>query len=248
MAQPYDRLAAYLQPGDFVKFTSRLGDPVWLHIEADEPMGQQVPMRLADAAVSMPARAARAGVGTLVPAGSFLDAGPVAMTFLEPQRQDRMYQVIPTIFAINRVTQQVIARAGIPPLVELEWEYPSGDLRGKVDSPQNVTINGCINNRIGFGRIPANQIYTRDDPSPVFQMFIFFKTYPAFRLINSTRGIVGGGGAIQLDYDWYLTFQGRKYVFRTATEDEQRKLNNRELAYRKIQSSGGVPPTFQRRS
>ena len=246
MAQPYDRMAAYLQPGDYVKFTSRLGNSNWLVIEADESMGQ-IRLRLADAAVFMAARAARAGPGTVVPPGFAIDGRPVDMTFLQPMRQDRIYQIIPTIFAINRTTQELIPRAGIPPLVEVEWEYPAGDRRGRVDSIQNVTINGVINNGVGYGRMPASQIYTRDDPNPVFQIFVFFGSYPAFRIINNTRGIVGGGAGTQLDYDWYMGVQGRKYIFSTASESEQRKLNNRELPYRKIPSPGGIPPTLLRR-
>ena len=249
MAEPYDRLIEYLSPGDYIRFTTKYGKSKWIVIESSEPMGQ-IPIQLSNIVVFVPARAARAGAGTVVPAGQALDADPVALDFLEPQREDRFYQIRPTVFAISRAVltnQELVDEASIPPLVEFEWEFPSGTPQGGTDMPSDVTINGCINRNVGGptgGRIPANMIYTKTDPNPVFDIFAFYKTFPAFRMINRTRGIVGGGGGAELDFDWYLAMQGMKYIFRLATSDEEEKLNNKELPYRSIPSPGGVPETL----
>ena len=248
MAQPYSRMEGYLFPSEFVRFTSIFGKSQWIHIEADEPLGQ-IKVQFTNGAVFMARRPSRAGAGTAVPPSTFIDAEPIPMTMLEPQREDRIYQVRPTVFAYDRMTGLLVNRNIIPPLLDMEWEYPVGSRRGSTDQPQTVTINGIINNQVGgnHGRIPVNMIYTRDDPSEVWDLFIFFETYPAFRILNGTRGLVGGGAGLELSFDWYLAFQGRKYIFRKATSEEEQKLDNGEIPYRSIPSPGGVPPTLLRR-
>jgi len=248
MAQPYDRMDAYLFPGEFVRFTSMFGKSQWIHIEADEPLGQ-IKVPFTNAIVSMARRASRGGANNPVPPSTFLDADPIPMTMLEPQREDRIYQVRPVVFAYDRTTGLLVNRNIIPPLLDLEWEYPVGSRRGGTDQVADITINGIPNLQRGgnHGRIPVNMIYTRDDPSEVWDLFIFFKSYPAFRVLNGTRGLVGGGAGLELSFDWYLTFQGRKYIFRRATSEEEQKLDNGEIPYRSIPSPGGVPPTLLRR-
>lgn len=249
MAQPYDRLAEYLSPGDYFRFTGKYGKSLWMAVERDEPIGQ-IRILFDNLAVAIPPRPARAGPGSVVPPATFIDPDVIELDFLEPQREDRMYQIRPTVFAIDRATQMLVPQASIPPLVLLEYQYPMGHRMAGTDRPDNVTMNGCINQNVGGpdnGRIPVNQIYSKSDPNEIFDMFIFFRSYPGFRVLNATRGSVGGAGFTGLGFDWYLAFQGRKYVFRTASVDEQQKLDNHELPYRSISSPGGVPPTLLRR-
>jgi len=245
----YDRLEAYLKSGDYVKLASQYDPAIFIFIESEEPMGQ-MNIQMANGAVPVGARAARAGAGTVVPPAGFVDAQPVAFEFLEPQREDRLYQIRPTVYAIDRTTGLLVDRAIIPPLLELQWEFPRGSFRGGTDRKSTITINGVINRDIGGndgGRIPVNQIYTATDPSEVFDIFAFFDTFPAFRLLNNTRGTVGGGGGVELDYDWYLAVQGKKFVFRSVTAEEQKKIANDELSFRGIPSPGGVPKTLLKR-
>jgi len=249
MAQPYDRLKEYHKPGDYILLTSKFGKGIYIAIEADEPLGQ-VTIQMTNIAVNLPARAARAGAGLPVPPFTAIDPFPVPMDFLNVQREDRVYQVRPTIFAVNRDQGDIVNPAVIPPLVMLEWEFPAGTRCGGSDIQRNVVFNGIPNNGIGGfdgGRIPANMIYTRSDPSEMFDMHLFFKTFPSFRLINWTRGIVGGAGVAGLQWDWYLGLQGRKYIFRNVTPDERQKLDNREMPYDSIPSPGGISETLMRR-
>lgn len=246
----YDRLEAYLAPGNYVKVASPYGPPLFIFIESDEPIGQ-MEIQIANGLVVVPPRNARAGAGTVVPPAGFVDANPIPIEFLKPLREDRLYQIRPTVFAIDRTHGELVDPDIIPPLVELQWQYPSGSFRGGSDRIQNqVAINGVLNNNVGGndgGRIPVNQIYTKSDPSEVFDLFVFFQSFPAFRLLNNTRGMVGGGGGIELDYDWYLAFQGRKFIFRNVTAEEKRKLDNLELDFVGIPSPGGVPKTLLKR-
>lgn len=249
MAEPYDRMVEYLEPGDYVKLSSKYGKGVYLFIESDEPLGQMT-LQMTDDGVNLDPRDPRAGPGGVVPPFTFIDAEPVQMPFLEPYREDRLYQVRPTIFAVDRDEGILVDRDIIPPLVMLEWDFPDGNRMGGSDIQRSIVFNGIPNNNIGGiqgGRIAANMIYTRSDPSEVYDMFIFFKTFPAFRLINWTRGRVGGLGPEGLQWDWYLAFQGRKFIFRTATAEESQKLDMRELPFRGIPSPGGVPETLLRR-
>jgi len=245
----YDRAAEYLRPGDYVMFSSQYGKPIWLFVEADEPLGQ-MKVQMTEVGVSLAGRAARAGAGSPVPPFTFIDAEPVRMDFLEPRREDRLYQIRPSVFAIDELTGHLIDEDVIPPLLMLEWDYPDGTRQGGSDRLATITINNIPNPDIGGprgGRIPVNEIYNRSDLSPLYDIFVFFLTAPAFRLINWTRGVVGDAGDEGLQFLWFLTFQGRKYIFRRATAEEEEKLNNRELPYRSMPSPGGVPDTLLRR-
>ncbi len=225
---PYDRLRYYLKPDDFVKLIDPEGNWKFVKAMKDEPMGQ-VTIQFANAA---------AGVA----AGAASDANRVPFEFTEPARQNRLFQIRLTIFAINRTTGVLIDMDTIAPTIEVEWGMPAGVVRGGTDEEDNVTMNGILNANVGGvsgGRIPANQIYTRDDPSEVFDIWNIFGAFPDFRVVNNNLFPLGGGGAGPLDYDWFLAIQGRKYIIGDVSSDEEEKLVKHELEYRGI-TVGGI--------
>jgi len=225
---PYDRLRYYLEPDDFIKLIDPEGNWKFLKVMSSEPMGQER-VQFADAANG-------------IAAGGVSDNNRVAFQYLEPARQNRLFQIRPTIFAINRTTGLLIDEDTIPPSIEMEWGMPAGNVRGGTDVPSNVTMNGIANNNVGGitgGRIPVNQIYNRDDPSEVFDIWAIFGAFPDFRIVNNALFPLGGGGAGPLDFDWFIGTQGYKYILGEVTSEEEEKLVNGELSYRGI-TVGGI--------
>lgn len=227
MSLPYDRLRYYFAPSDFLMLIGPEGDFKFFKVLRDEPMGQHL-VQFANAANG-------------VAAGAFSDALRVAWEFLEPSRQNRLFQARLTLVAIDRALGELVDIATIAPLIEIEWGFPSGQVRGGSDVQFNTPMNGIANLNIGGingGRIPGNQIYTRDDPNEVFDLWIIYGSFPDFRVLNGTP-LVLGGGAGNLDYDWYLAVQGRKYILGDVTDDEREKLMKKELHYRGV-TVGGI--------
>jgi hypothetical protein len=145
------------------------------------------------------------------------------------------------VFAINRTTALLVDINTIAPLFELEWGLPAGDVRGGTDIQRTITMNGIANNAIGGvngGRIPFNQIYSRDDLNEVFDMWLTFGTFPDFRVRNQSNQAMGGAGG-PLAYDWYISIQGRKYILGDVNKEELEKLLNRTQKYRGI-TIGGI--------
>lgn len=228
MALPYDRLKYYLEPDDYIKFIDPEGNWQFYRVLRDEPMGQ-VLVLFANAA-------------NAVAPGAFSDPARVPFDFTEPARQNRLFQLRMTLIAISRVDQILVDPATIAPLVEVEWGHPQGVSRGGTDVTGNVTMNGILNAGIGGingGRMPGNQIYTRDDPNEVFDIWNIFGAYPDFRVLNGMAAPLGGPAG-PLAHDWYLAIQGKKYILGDVTDQEREKLIKKELKYRGI-TMGGIP-------
>jgi len=77
---------------------------------------------------------------------------------------------------------------------------------------------------------------SRDDPSHVYDMWVIFGSYPAFRVSNNTTGLAPLGTT----YDAYIMTWGRKYILIDVSADEYQALVNREFDYRAI-TVGGIP-------
>jgi len=230
---PYDRLKYYLEPDDYIKLVDPEGNWNFYRILKNEPMGQ-IKVQFADE------------VNPVLPA-AFSDPERVPFEFTEPARQNRLFQLRLTVFAIDRDEGELVDRDIIPPTAEVEWGHPQGTVRGGTDRPANVTMNGIVNANIGGvngGRIPFNQIYTRDDPNEVFDLWNIFGAYPDFRVLNQGPAILGGPSIpppeeAALPYDWFLAIQGMKYQLGDVTDEEKEKLLTKELHYRGI-TIGGI--------
>ena len=227
MALPYDRLKYYLEADDFVKLVDETGDWDYYAVTKDEPMGQQL-VQFANAA-------------NAVAAGAFSDAQRVPFTFLEPARENRLFQARVTIFAVNRTTGIIADIATVPPLIGVEWGHGVGVARGGTDKLDTITMNTIATNVGGVrgGRMPVNQVYSRDDPNETFDLWCVFGKFPDFRVENLTTLPLGGGGAGTWDLDWYFGILGRKYILRNVTNEEKDKLDNHEIEFRGI-TLGGI--------
>jgi len=222
-------LKYYLSPDDYIKLVSPEGDWNFYRILKDEPMGLMT-VQFAD-------------INNFVVPGGFSDPARVPFDFTEPARQNRLFQLRTTIFAVDRNTGQIVDIGTITPLVQLEWGHPQGTVRGGTDVSRNITMNGIVNANVGGvngGRLPANQIYTRDDPNEVFDIWNIFGSFPDFRVFNGGPGALGGaGGPPSLPYDWFVGIQGRKYIVGDVTDQEKESLLKKELKYRGM-TIGGI--------
>jgi len=217
----------YLDPDDFVKIVDEEGSWNYYAIAKREPMGQ-VEVQFASGVVG-------------VAAGALSDGDRVPFTHLEPARENRLFQVRLTIFAVNRTTGNIININVVPPLIEVEWGHGVGVARGGTDKQETVTMNTIANvvGGVRGGRIPANQIWNRDDPNEVFDLWCIYGKYPDFRVLNGLALPLGGGAAGNWDHDFYLATQGMKYVLRDVTDDERKKLEERKFEFRGI-TLGGI--------
>jgi len=217
----------YLSPDDFIKIIDPEGNSNFFKVLKDEPLGQiKVPF---------------ANAANPIAPGGVSDVPRVPFDFLEPARQNRLFQIRVNIFAIDRATAVLVDIATIAPLFELEWGLPVGTVRGGSDITGNITMNGIVSNGIGGingGRIPFNQIYTRDDLNEVFDLWLLFGTYPDFAVRNQSTFPLGGDGG-PLAYDWYISIQGRKYILGDVNKEELEKILNRTQKYRGI-TIGGI--------
>lgn len=229
MALPYDRLKYYLEPDDYIKLIDPEGNWNFYRVLKNEPMGQMT-VQFAD-------------INNLVGPGGFSDPARVPFEFTEPARQNRLFQLRLTVFAVDRLTAEIVDIQTISPLIQVEWGHPQGSVRGGTDVADNVTMNGILNVNVGGingGRIPANQIYTRDDPNEVFDIWNIFGAFPDFRVFNNGPGALGGAGfPPDLPYDWFLAIQGMKYILGDVKDEEREKLMKKTQEYRGI-TIGGI--------
>jgi|GEM_PF-2442040 len=250
----HTRVSQYLKPGDFIQINDPDGFVAFMKIRFAEVMGL-FPILVADEFDPIVAKGVRLAGGPVLPA---TPSGPfVAMEFLTPSREDRLIQARPVIVALYR-PNIAIATAGqlVPPQpafgdVYVQWVHPFQTNRGGTDqsAPITMSINSGAGGipqqpggRLG-GVINALDIYARDDPDEEYDVFVLAGTEPGYRVLNNHPTFdMGGGGTpnADLDFDWYLVFQGYRYVMEPVSEKELKKLRNYEEKFRAI-SVGGVP-------
>ena len=248
----HTRTSGYLRVGDFIEINDPAGNVAFMKIAFAEVMGQ-FPILFADEFDNIAAKGARAAAGAApnnpTPSGPF-----VAMDFLTPNREDRLIQVRPTIVALYR--ENIVAGQLVAPTPEMvdvliQWVSPLNSQRGGTDIesivrlgintgnsgiPQNVggTLNGFMN---------ALDIYTRDDPNENYDLFILSGMEPGYRILNNSPTFPIGGGLTpneNLDFDWYICFQGYRYVMEPVTREEYDALKRKDIIPRSI-GVGGVP-------
>jgi len=251
----YTRMSKYLKPGDFIQINDPDGFVAYMKVVLSEPMAM-IPILFADELSGIAAKGVRAAGGAVippVPMGAF-----VAMEFLTPNREDRLIQARPVIFALYRPTDPPNPFDGqmVPPQpqfsdVLLQWTHPFQDQRGGTDkaAPLVVNINsasgGIPQNPGGSlgGVVNALDIYSSDDPNEDYDLWVISGTEPGYRILNNSPAFPIGLGAspnVGLDYDWYLAFVGYKYIIEPVTSEELTLLKNYKLKFTPI-GVGGVP-------
>jgi len=251
----HTRLSKYLEPDDFVLMSDPQGFSAFFKIGYAEAIGHMA-ILFADELNGILAKGAR-GPGVAPPApvasGAFVE-----MQFLSPDRDNRVIQARPTLFALYRPIGAFAALAGqlIAPQpefadVQVQWTNPFPSIRGGTDKPGDIrmNLNGANNGipqQVGGafgGVINGLDIYTRDDPNEEYDIFTIHGVSPGYRILNNSNNLPIGGGLTHnqdLDFDWYLGFQGFEYVIEPVTPEELRKLKNYDYEFRTI-PVGGVP-------
>lgn len=252
----YTRVSKYLKPGEFIQINDPDGFVAYMKIVFAEPMAM-IPILFADEFDIIPPKGIRAGGVQVIPPNPM--GGFVAMEFLTPNRENRLIQARPIIFALYRPEDPPDNRGQLVPEqpqfqdVWLQWTHPLQDNRGGTDQPAPITLNinsggGGIpqepGGRLG-GVVNALDIYARDDPNENYDVWVLSGTEPGYRILNNSPTFPIGGGLTPnngLDFDWYLAFVGYRYVMETVTPEELKKLTAYELKFTPI-GVGGIPQT-----
>ena len=220
----YDRLAPYLGSDEYIKIIDFEGNVAYFKVSRREPLGNMY-VQFASATATL-----ASGANT----GSF-----VGFDFLQPARENRLYQVTAQIALIDIGSQKLLDTREIPAMINLEVENPSGTRRYGTATTQTNLVMNTITNSVGGvsgGVIPPFLQETRDDPSHVYDMWIIFGSYPAFRVVNNTTGLAPLGTS----HNAYILTFGMKYILIDVSADEYQALVNREFDYRAI-TVGGIP-------
>ena len=227
MAQPYDRSRAFLDLGDFVRIIGTEGESAFFKVGNHEQMGNQTVLM--------------ADESSAVAVGAFSDPSPVGFSFDKPVQELRLFQIRPVIYPAPIGAGAPTPLNTLPPTLQVEWSSPKTRRRGGTDKRTTVTMNGIASPVGGIedGRIPANQIRNIGDSNEVFDIWVMKGFEPAFRVLNGTLSILGGPVASPLQFMWFVTNMGRKYVLGKPNTDELRGLKSGNIPYRSV-SLGGI--------
>ncbi len=248
----HTRTSKYLKVGEFIQINDPDGYMAFMKIAYAEVMGQ-FPILFADEFDAIAAKGVRAAAGDApnppTPSGPF-----ITHEFLTPNREDRIIQVRPTMAALYRsgVAAGQLA-IPTPEMVDvlLQWTNPIQSQRGGSDIQSQIRLNissgnGGIPQNVGgtiSGSMNALDIYTRDDPNENYDMFVLSGMEVGYRILNNHITFPIGGGATpnaHLDFDWYLCFQGYRYVMEPVNEREYDLLSDYKLPFTAVEV-GGVP-------
>lgn len=226
-----DRMKGYLGLDEFVKMVDFEGNYSFFKIARTEPMGL-VLVEFANATNTL---------------ASAADTGSFAgFDYLQPARQNRLYQVRTMIVAIDQGSGKWLDSAEIGARVDLEVEHPSGTRRfGTATRQSGLTLN-TISNTVGGvsgGRVPPYMVPVSDMPSEVYDLWVIYGVYPAFRVSNNNEAglpALGDDG-----YDYYIATFGMKYLVLDVSPEELDLLTAHELEYRGV-TIGGVPTSTTR--
>lgn len=264
----YTRTSKYLKPDDFIMMNDPEGFVAFMKVAQAEVIGLTA-ILFADEfnGIPSPLGGVRpAGAPPPVPTAS----GPfVPMNFLTPSRDNRLIQARPTIFALYRQTAPPNALAGqLVPYnqnmvdVWVQWVHPFYANRGGSEQQSALRMNvnsgaGGIPQNVGGklgGAVSAEEIYTRDDPNENYDVFVMYGTVPGYRILNNhTKLDIGSGpnppagSNVGLKFDWYLAFQGYRYVIEPVSANEYSRLKEYKLPFTPI-PVGGVPQSSQIRA
>lgn len=248
----HTRTSKYLKVGEFIQVNDPDGYVAFMKIAYAEVMGH-FPILFADEFDAIAPKGVRAAAGD--PPNVPTPSGPfITHEFLTPNREDRLIQVRTTMAALyrsgNAAGQLVVPT---PEMVDvlIQWATPLQTQRGGSDVQSQLRLN--INS--GSGGIPQNvggtvngymnalDIYTRDDPNENYDTFILSGMEPSYRILNNHITFPIGGGVTpnaNLDFDWYLCFQGYRYVMEPVSQKEYDLLIDYKLQFTAV-SVGGVP-------
>ena len=255
--EEHTRLSEYFEPDDFILMSDPQGYSAFFKIAYAQVLGLNS-ILFADEFNAIAAKGPR--IAGAVPAVPTPSGAFVEMQFLSPDRDNRIIQVRPTLFALYRPIGALINLAGqlVPPQPEfadvlVQWANPLSSVRGGTDKAADIRLNlnggtNGIPQQVGGafgGMINGLDIYTRDDPNEDYDIFVIHGVAPGYRILNNSFNLPIGGGAtdnVGLDFDWYIGLQGYEYVIEPVTNEEYKKLKNYDYKFKTI-PVGGVPQT-----
>ncbi len=245
----YDRTSDFLEPDQFIKLIDWEGNEAIYKVARDEPMGT-TRVLFADAANPLPAAP---GPGNETPVFD--------TEWLEPPRENRLYQITP-YFEFRFLRDPVVAAedrgrcvpvAEWPCSVDLRLFNPSGTQRlgtGQGDFVDFSTTLGIARQNIGGltgGVIPSYLMPLRDDLSHVWDLWTVFGTFPAFQVVNRSALALGAAVADDFPAECFLCFTGRRYMIQDPTAHEKKMVENNEPGYEhRAITVGGVSPVTTR--
>lgn len=220
-----DRRRGYLELDDLLKLVDQEGNFSWLMVIRDEPL-HITRLQFADATNAV---AATTGV-----------TGYVQVEPLAPARENRLFQVRPYIYAVDRATGVRVPDDQIPDGVELQVEAPAGMRRYGTDNSRDTTFNSVTN--AGFGGVNGGVSPWLFGPgmdldAELWDLFLTYASIPGFQVRNRSAFAIGGATD---NRDWFLGFVGRKYLLGEALTELVKKAEARMLEYRGI-TVGGIP-------
>ena len=227
MAQPYDRSRLYMDIGDFVRIIGTEGESAFFKIANHEQIANQTVLM--------------ADESSAIAIGVYSDPSPVRFDFDKPVQELRLVQARPVAYPAPIGAGAPTPLNNLPPTIEVEWSSPKSRRRGGTDKRTTVTINGIATavGGIDDGRIPINQIRNIGDSNEVFDLWVMHGFEPSFRVLNNSLSIMGGVAALPMQFLWFITNEGRRYVLGKPSPDELSGLKSGNIPYRSV-SLGGI--------
>ena len=255
------RARRFSEPGDFLQVIDHEGNLKFVKVVKDEPLGFQ-PIIMAgystDGNTVLCGYNAHTIMGEGTQAAAASTTGLIPLPYLEPSRENRIYEAIPYLYAINPQSTGTDCvqktKLELPVTAYLIWEHPAGSRRGGTDLQTNQISRGPITNvnrgGVNSGRIPLPLLHL--DASIFWgtplTFWIIYGTYPAVGLENRTKGRNLGTSTVgecpentvDDDLNYFLGMMGRKYEVVDPTSEELDLLLKRELPFRSA-VVGGIP-------
>ena len=216
MTDGHVRRQSFFQVDDIALVVDPEGDRAWYRVGGAEPLNVEA-LLIADASSTLVTHAS---------GNTPYQTGYLNLEFLQPQREDRLFQVRPYLYAIDRANGDKTLGKDLPGGLQLQVEHPIGTKRFGSDVTTNaLVVNSVAAQNVGGvaeGAIPGDMIPVDDDMSDLFDLFCIYGTYPAINVRN--YGVFTLGGT----YDrrnWYLGFLGMKYMLADVDADQLATLH-----------------------
>ena len=254
--RPYDRRSGFLYTDAIVKIIDSQGNFSTFVIQRHESIAQH----------SVRFTTVAAGGGILAGTEVFAE-----FRFLQPARENRLFEIRPFIFAVKRkgagpiegaivqhqtpLTPSTAPATGfIPAGVALKWKHPSGVARDGTDLSFNVPVSippaTVLNPQVGgvnSGFIEAILVPYVDDFSDMWKLYNIYGSTIELGIANRTNLVSAGqvlGGPAD-DKDYFIGLVGRKYMLGPVSDEIKKKVEDEDIEYTSI-TVGGIPTVTTR--
>jgi len=233
----YTRMSYFLEPDDYILLVQHTGEKNFKRIVAREPTGAML-IEFAN---------------STNPLNSGEKTNEFECDFLEPRRQDRLFQIRPSLLMVVEDTgRREIGPANIIAGIQyfiadiyLYIQHPVGSKRLGTDISQTVeiTVGGSPHitqtlGGVGRGILSAVMLPFVDDMTELYDIWTYFGAYPSFIIENNTNINLGNenfewpsGSGLIYNLKYFLALVGMKYLLVDVTPQELELLKSRELDY-----------------